>query len=154
MLQDKLHQSSEKYQHMSQMFDDVRLFARYISRNQKCFSCRVSKMKLAHTDPDDMDKSVTYTGFRFDLSGPVELSPRGIGVESDSKLFHVFIPSQNSARILRQANFHLINEDAHPPVNNFMYGLSRQHSAETSTETESDADEDVHRRVSAISFEA
>lgn len=86
---------------------------------------------------------------RFQLSHFV-----GVERERDSKLFLVFIPSQNSVRILRKAYFHPCSEDAHPLVSNFIDGLCRQHSVDVLIETESDAEENFRISISSISFDA
>lgn len=62
-------------------------------------------------------------------------------IESDSKLIRIFFASINHVRIVRQADFRPIREDAFPQVSNLIDALSGQQCIGIANENESKANE-------------
>lgn len=56
-----------------------------------------------------------------------------VGMESDSRLVRVFIPSKNVLRVVRRADFHPVKGNRLPSVSSLLDGLSRQREFEDET---------------------
>ena len=66
---------------------------------------------------------------------------RFVGMESDTRLIRVYVPSSQRIRILRRADFHPITDNLLPSVTSLLDGISRQRAIEAGTTAEPDLEE-------------
>lgn len=81
-----------------------------------------------------------------------------MGLESDTRLMCVFIPSENIVNIIRRFVIHPINDkQVHnqlPSFQNFLDGLARENSTDYNNHTERDGEDILLRSMSEISVKA
>jgi len=73
-----------------------------------------------------------------------------MGMESNSTLFRIYVPSSKSIIITRRADFRQSSSELLPSVSVLLDGLSRQHEVETSLSEEGDAEQQLFQSLSSL----
>lgn len=66
-----------RFQQLSNIYEDIPMFAGSITSNLKCVPCLVSKLKYSPIDNFDREKTSPHSGFHFDLPCPIKPSLGG-----------------------------------------------------------------------------
>lgn len=65
------------FQQMANMYDDIKMFSRFIATHFQCTACFVSKMKLSPIANVDPERTLPHTEFHSDLPDPMKTSLGG-----------------------------------------------------------------------------
>lgn len=88
------NQSSKRFQHMSNIFNDIPMFYRTITSNVKCIPCLVAKTKQSSIDKVHPSSTIPHTEFHFELSGPIKTNLGG-----NSYAIHFIQPTSSTTDV-------------------------------------------------------